>query len=162
MANFGLKVALSIEFFALPTIEPLVKRIVPREGFIRSAAIRSRVVFPAPLCPRSATNSPGRMSSEMARNAAREPKRFSIFWSEIPKPGDEELGTDAGLFVFADNAASPSLGPGRVWFVQGACVRGRIRLRRSCRPDVAIRGGTFDLSIRPCCRKLRDERPPHS
>ena len=135
MANFGWNGALSIEllaFFAVESLanEPLVKRIEPRDGFIRRAAIRNRVVFPAPLCPKSATNSPGSMSSEMARNAARVPNRFSTFWKEIPKPKGEESGGDAALFVFADNAASPSLGPGRVWFVPGARVRGGILLRR--------------------------------
>ena len=135
MANFGWNGALSIgllAFFAVESLanEPLVKRIDPREGFINSAAIRSRVVFPAPLCPKSATNSPGRISSEMARNAARDPNRFSTFWNEIPKPEDEGLEGDTALIGFADNAASPSLGPGRVWFVPGARVRGGILLRR--------------------------------
>src|ERR1700723_3589374 len=95
MANFGWNGALSIEllaFFAVESLanEPLVKRIEPRDGFIRRAAIRNRVAVPAPLCPKSATNSPGSMSSEIFRNAALFRNRFSLFWKEIPKSKGEE------------------------------------------------------------------------
>jgi hypothetical protein len=46
--------------------------------------MRSSVVFPAPLGPRSATNSPARISMETPRNAASEPKRFSTLWNDTP------------------------------------------------------------------------------
>src|ERR1700751_5505482 len=53
-------------------------------GFISRAAIRSNVVFPAPFAPRSATNSPVRISSEIFFKATSEPKRFSTFSKTIP------------------------------------------------------------------------------
>ena len=87
--------------------------------------MRNSVVFPAPLCPKSATNSPDRMSREMPRSAASEPNRFSMFWKEIPKPTGDALDELAAMVVFAANAISPSLGPDRVWFVPGALARGR-------------------------------------
>src|SRR5271156_2397407 len=62
----------------------VLKKTEPRVGFISRAAMRSRVVFPAPLGPSSATNSPARISRETPRSAAREPKRFSTFWNETP------------------------------------------------------------------------------
>src|SRR5271156_4787005 len=62
----------------------VLKRTAPRVGFISSAAMRSNVVFPAPFGPRSATNSPARISSETPRSAASEPKRFSTLWNETP------------------------------------------------------------------------------
>src|SRR5579863_4131195 len=48
------------------------------------AAMRRSVVFPAPLGPRSATNSPAPISSETPRNAASEPKRFSTLSNDTP------------------------------------------------------------------------------
>ena len=69
--------------------------------------MRRRVVFPAPLCPRSATNSPGWTSSEMPRSAASEPNRFSIFWKEMPELRDGAVEESAALFAFAANAVSP-------------------------------------------------------
>src|SRR5271163_328283 len=75
-----------------------LKETEPRDGFISSAAIRSRVVFPAPLWPSSATNSPDCISRETPRKAAREPNRFSIFWKEIPKPVGPFADGDAAVF----------------------------------------------------------------
>ncbi len=46
--------------------------------------MRRSVVFPAPFGPRSATNSPARISRETPRSAASEPKRFSTLWNETP------------------------------------------------------------------------------
>src|SRR5580704_13664698 len=69
---------------SLATAGRVVNRTAPRVGFVSSAARRSRVVFPAPLGPRSATNSPGRISSETPRNAASEPKRFSTLSNDTP------------------------------------------------------------------------------
>src|SRR6267378_2189949 len=63
---------------------PEVKWIWPLVGFISCAAMRNNVVFPAPLGPRSATNSPGRISSEMLRKATSEPKRFSTWSNDMP------------------------------------------------------------------------------
>src|ERR1700683_2817229 len=56
----------------------------PEEGFIRRAEMRRSVVFPAPLGPRSATNSPERNSSVTPRRAASGPKRFSTRSKERP------------------------------------------------------------------------------
>src|ERR1700720_1306306 len=63
---------------------PFVNWTEPRVGFISRAAMRSSVVFPAPFGPRSATNSPARISMETPRSAASEPKRFSTLWNETP------------------------------------------------------------------------------
>src|SRR5216684_4163580 len=63
---------------------PEVKWIWPLVGFISNAAIRKRVVFPAPLGPRRATNSPDWISSETPRKATSEPKRFSTRSNEMP------------------------------------------------------------------------------
>src|ERR1700678_1006323 len=146
----------------MSAVEDEVKRIDPREGFIKSAAMRSSVVFPAPLGPSSATNSPDCMSREMPRSAANDPNRFSIFWNEMPKGDVEAFEENAALGVFSANAVSPSLGPGRVWFVRSARARGGSLLQRLCPPDGAVRAGTFDLSVRPCCRKPLDGCPRHS
>src|SRR6202021_4067511 len=58
--------------------------MLPVVGFINCAAIRSRVVFPAPFAPRRATNSPPRSSSEIFLKATSEPKRFSTLSNAIP------------------------------------------------------------------------------
>src|SRR5579862_8482821 len=61
-----------------------VRATLPVVGFINCAAIRSRVVFPAPFAPSSATNSPPRISSETFLSATSEPKRFSTLSNAIP------------------------------------------------------------------------------
>src|SRR5580704_194021 len=61
-----------------------VRATLPLVGFINCAAIRSRVVFPAPFAPSSATNSPPRISSETFLSATSEPKRFSTLSNTIP------------------------------------------------------------------------------
>jgi hypothetical protein len=90
--------------------------------------MRRSVVFPAPFGPRSATNSPARISSETPRSAANEPKRFSTLWNEMPMEagmagvcvagtgnarrlalhqiaeGFFYAGAFAGVIVFADGA----------------------------------------------------------
>src|SRR5271154_693515 len=72
----------------------------PRVGFISRAATRSSVVFPAPLGPSSATNSPARTSSEIPRKAASDPKRFSTFWNDTPR----EAGVDGAEVASTGNA----------------------------------------------------------
>src|ERR1700675_870696 len=71
---------------SLPMPEKVTR---PFEGFMSRAAMRSSVVFPAPLGPRRATNSPGRISSETPRSATSEPKRFSTRSKEMPISGGE-------------------------------------------------------------------------
>src|ERR1700735_637191 len=61
-----------------------VRATLPVVGFINCAAIRSRVVFPAPFAPSSATNSPSRIWSEIFLKATSEPKRFSTLSNAIP------------------------------------------------------------------------------
>ena len=61
-----------------------VRATLPVVGFINCAAIRSRVVFPAPFAPRRATNSPPRIFSEIFLKATSEPKRFSTLSNAIP------------------------------------------------------------------------------
>src|SRR5277367_5963568 len=106
----------------------VLKRTAPRVGLISRAAMRRRVVFPAPFGPRSATNSPARISRETPRSAASEPKRFSTLWNETPMPagaggvcvagtgnarrlalhqiakGFFHAGAFAGVIIFADGA----------------------------------------------------------
>src|SRR5208282_4123000 len=81
-----------------------LKRTLPLVGVIRSAAMRRRVVLPAPFGPSSATNSPGRISSETARRATNGPKRFSTRSKEMPRLGvsctaeaDVALVADKGI-----------------------------------------------------------------
>lgn len=62
--------------------------------------MRRSVVFPAPFGPRSATNSPARISRETPRSAASEPKRFSTLWYETPI----EAGMAGVCVAGADNA----------------------------------------------------------
>lgn len=50
-----------------------------------NAAMRRRVVFPAPLCPSRATNWPGMISSEMPRSATSEPNLFSTLSKRTPQ-----------------------------------------------------------------------------
>jgi len=90
--------------------------------------MRRSVVFPAPFGPRSATNSPARISRETPRSAASEPKRFSTLWNDTPiDAGVDDVcvagagnalrlashqvaerffhaGTFAGVVLFADGA----------------------------------------------------------
>ena len=90
--------------------------------------MRSSVVFPAPFGPRSATNSPARISRETPRSAASEPNRFSTLWNDTPidagvggvcvagtgnamrlalhqvAEGFFDAGTFAGVIVIADGA----------------------------------------------------------
>lgn len=90
--------------------------------------MRRSVVFPAPLGPTSATNSPARISRETLRSAASEPKRFSTLWNDTPidAGGDDvcvagtgnalrlashqvaegffHAGAFAGVILFADGA----------------------------------------------------------
>src|SRR5271163_1999961 len=73
----------------------VLKRTAPRVGFISSAAMRSNVVFPAPFGPRSATNSPARISSETPGNAMR-------LTSHQVAEGFFDAGAFAGVIVFAD------------------------------------------------------------
>src|SRR5580704_3685402 len=61
-----------------------VRATLPVVGFINCAAIRSRVVFPAPFAPSNATNSPPRIASEIFLKATSEPKRFSTLSKAIP------------------------------------------------------------------------------
>src|SRR5271156_2771016 len=84
MACLGPSMIACLRASALMEAGPFVNWTEPRVGFISRAAMRSRVVFPAPLGPSSATNSPARISRETPRSAAREPKRFSTFWNETP------------------------------------------------------------------------------
>src|SRR5277367_2604087 len=128
MEFFGRKALASWCDGACCVAAAVLKRTAPRVGFISSAAMRSSVVFPAPFGPRSATNSPGRISSETPRNAASEPKRFSTLWKDTPRgagadgdgvasagnamrlashqvaEGFFDAGTFAGVIVFADGA----------------------------------------------------------
>src|ERR1700691_6436506 len=128
MACLGLTENACARTRSLATARLSVKSTAPRVGFVSRAAMRSRVVFPAPLGPRSATNSPGRISSETPRNAASEPKRFSTSWNDTPMDacaaavcvartgnalrlashqvaeGFFDAGTFAGVVVFADGA----------------------------------------------------------
>src|SRR5579864_4906284 len=65
--------------------DPVPERAtLPLVGFINCAAIRSRVVFPAPFAPSNATNSPPLISSEIFLRATSEPKRFSTLSNAIP------------------------------------------------------------------------------
>src|ERR1700677_4003792 len=72
-----------ISFFASTAVErspdpwPTLNCTLPRVGDASRAAIRSKVVFPAPFTPNKATNSPERIWSEMPRRATNDPKRFS-------------------------------------------------------------------------------------
>ena len=66
---------------------PAVNRTLPRVGDASNAAIRSKVVFPAPFAPNSATNSPESIWSEMPRKATNDPNRLSTLSKEIPKEG---------------------------------------------------------------------------
>src|ERR1700677_4755724 len=128
MACLGLTENACARACSLPTAGRFVNSTAPRVGCISRAAMRSRVVFPAPFGPRSATNSPGRISSETPRNAASEPKRFSTSWNDTPMDacaaavcvartgnafrlashqvaeGFFDAGTFAGVVVFADGA----------------------------------------------------------
>src|SRR5271155_3744395 len=112
----------------LTIAEPFVNWTEPRVGFMSRAAMRRRVVFPAPFGPRRATNSPALISRETPRSAASEPKRFSTLWNETPMPagaggvcvagtgnarrlalhqiakGFFHAGAFAGVIVFADGA----------------------------------------------------------
>ena len=58
---------------AIRVITYVVDWTTPREGGMRPATIRSRVVFPHPLSPRIETNSPSAISRLMLRRASREP-----------------------------------------------------------------------------------------
>src|SRR6202166_5097238 len=106
----------------------VVKRTAPRVGLISRAAMRRSVVFPAPFGPRSATNSPARISRETPRSAPSEPKRCSTLKNDTPieavavgaavaSTGNArrlalhqiakrffDAGTFAGVIVFADGA----------------------------------------------------------
>src|SRR3984893_15839284 len=112
--------------------EAPVNRTLPLEGFIRSAAIRSSLLFPAPFGPSRTTNSPERMSSETLRKATSDPNRFSTLSKDIPKgswpegmlvpPADKgerlafhqlahdslHAGVFMGVFFFADRAGLPT------------------------------------------------------
>ena len=63
--------------------------------------MRSSVVFPAPLGPSSATNSPGWISSETPRKATRNPNRFSTRSNRKPQhrmPGEGDVpGADKAI-----------------------------------------------------------------
>src|SRR5271155_2026893 len=98
MEFFGRKALASWCDGACCVAAAVLKRTAPRVGFISRAAIRSNVVFPAPFGPRSATNSPARISSETPRNAASEPKRFSTLWKDTPRGAgaDGDGGASAG------------------------------------------------------------------
>ena len=78
-------------------------------GLISRAATRSSVVFPASLGPSKATNSPARTSSEIPRNAASEPKRFSTLWKDTPSAtgvdGEEVAGTGNALRLASHQVA---------------------------------------------------------
>ena len=65
-------------------IQRRVRATLPLVGFINCAAMRSRVVFPAPFAPSSATNSPPQIASEIFLKATSEPKRFSTLSNAIP------------------------------------------------------------------------------
>src|SRR5277367_1199015 len=128
MEFFGRKALASWCDGACCVAAAVLKRTAPRVGFISRAAMRSNVVFPAPFGPRSATNSPGWISSETPRNAASEPKRFSTLWNDTPRgagadgdgvasagnamrlashqvaEGFFDAGTFAGVIVFTDGA----------------------------------------------------------
>ena len=78
---------------------------MPRVGDASKAAILSKVVFPAPFAPSSATNSPERIWSEMPRNATNDPNLFSTLSKEIPK-GETELREVAGVAGKAFRLAS--------------------------------------------------------
>ena len=84
MADFGLRTIACARTRSLTDAGPFVNVTEPRVGFISRAAMRSSVVFPAPLGPRSATNSPARISSETPRKAASDPKRLSTPWNDTP------------------------------------------------------------------------------
>ena len=58
------------------------KATLPLVGFISSAAIRSSVVFPAPLGPSSATNSPG---TNFERNAAQSDRAIQTAFRHCSK-----------------------------------------------------------------------------
>src|SRR5215470_14511848 len=66
---------------------------LPLVGLVKSAAMRRRVVFPAPFGPSSATNSPGTIPSDTPRNANIEPKRFSTRSRDISRPALAALRT---------------------------------------------------------------------
>src|SRR5947209_4256836 len=51
-------------------------RTLPASAISRPAAIRSRVVLPAPFRPQIATTSPGASARSTSRSTAREPKRL--------------------------------------------------------------------------------------
>ena len=89
---------------AVASLPVPVKESWPLVGFISSAAMRSRVVFPAPLWPSRATNSPGRISSETARRAISEPKRFSTLLKRMP-----HCRMDAGAGIVAGRGQGGSL-----------------------------------------------------
>src|ERR1700685_1373305 len=80
-----------ISFFAStavarsPDPSPTLNCTLPRVGDASRAAVRNRGVFPAPLAPNNATNSPERIWSEMPRRATNDPKRFSTPSKEMPK-----------------------------------------------------------------------------
>lgn len=71
--------------------------------------MRNSVVFPAPFGPRSATNSPGGISSVTSRRAAKAPKRFSTPWNKTPNDVvadcEETIGAANGLRLAAHQAA---------------------------------------------------------
>ena len=87
-----------------------------------SAAMRSSVVFPAPLGPSSATNSPGTISSETPRRAISEPKRFSTSsngfrsWCRARRKYETSRG-----WLKSDARMSLSLSPDRAG--PSACAR---------------------------------------
>src|SRR5271166_2297953 len=84
MRCLGLRAIAGVRTLGLTTAGPFVNCTKPRVGFFSRAAMRRRVVFPAPFGPRSATNSPAWISRETPRSAAREPKRFSTLWKATP------------------------------------------------------------------------------
>ena len=83
---------------------PDVNRTLPLVGVERRAAMRNSVVFPAPLGPSRATNSPGEISSETPRRARSEPKRFSIWSNETPRLAEELLAEIEVAGTEADSA----------------------------------------------------------
>src|SRR5665213_2034014 len=59
---------------------------LPCDGLVNCATILRSVVLPDPLCPTSATHSPGSISSEIPRSARRIPYRFSMSLNCIRRP----------------------------------------------------------------------------